>query len=250
VADMESTKKTNKLVEHLAALRKRLIIILAVNIGAALVCYQFMKILIQYILNLNPGMSLVYLSPSETFMALIELAIICAIVLCSPITILQIWMFVSSGLYKKEKLYVLLSLFFGFFFFAAGVLFCYYVALPITLDFFMRINLESVTAAVSIKSFISFCNTMLLCFGIVFELPVVAFLLSLLGILKPAFLKKSHGVLILIIFIIAAIITPPDVLTQVILAVPMTLLLELSIGICTIVDKSKKKKQIMSESHT
>jgi sec-independent protein translocase protein TatC len=250
VADMDSTKKTNKLVEHLAALRKRLIIILVVNIGAALVCYQFMKTLIQYILNLNPGMQFVYLSPSENFMACIELAITCAIVICSPITILQIWMFVSAGLYKKEKLYVLLSLFFGFFFFIGGVLFCYYVALPITLDFFMRISLETVTAAVSIRSFISFCNTMLLCFGVVFELPVVAFLLSLLGILKPAFLKKSHGVLILIIFIIAAIITPPDVVTQIMLGVPMTILLELSILICTIVDKSKKKKRVMSESHT
>lgn len=246
---MESAKKTNTLVEHLAALRKRLIIILAVNLGAALVCYQFMGTMIQYILNLNPGMQFVYLAPSENFMAIIELSITCAIVLCLPITILQIWMFVSSGLYKKEKLYILLSLFFGFFFFAGGVLFCYYIALPITLDFFMRITLDSVTAAVSIKSFISFCNTMLLCFGAVFELPVVAFLLSLLGILKPAFLKKSHGVLILIIFIIAAIITPPDVLTQIMLAIPMTLLLELSIGICTIVDKGKKKKQIMSESN-
>ncbi len=246
---MKSTKKTNTLVEHLAALRKRLIIIFVVNLGAALVCYQFMDTMIQYILNLNQGTRLVYLSPSEPFMTCVELAITCAIVLCLPITISQIWMFVCSGLYKKEKLYVLLSLFFGLFFFAGGALFCYYVALPITLDFFKRITLDSVSAAVSIKSFVSFCNTMLLCFGAVFELPVVVFLLSLLGILKPAFFKKSHGVLILIIFIIAAIITPPDVLTQIMLGVPMTILLELSIGICTIVDKAKRKKQILSESN-
>lgn len=246
---MESTKKTNTLVEHLAALRKRLIIIFVVNIGAALVCYQFMEIMINYILNLNPGMKLVYLTPSELFMVYVELAITCAIVLCFPITVLQIWMFVSSGLFKKEKLYILLSLVFGLFFFAGGVVFGYTIALPTTLDFFQRISLKSVTPTISIKSFVSFCNTMLLCFGAVFELPVVAFLLSLLGILKPAFLKKSHGVLILVIFIVAAIITPPDVVSQVLLAVPMVVLLEISIGICIIVDKSKKKKQIMKESN-
>lgn len=246
---MDSTKKTNTLVEHLAALRKRLIIIFVVNIGAALACYQFMRILIQYILNLNPGMKLVYLTPSEPFMACVELAITCAIVLCFPITVLQIWMFVSSGLFKREKLYVVLSLIFGFFFFVGGVLFGYYVALPVTLDFFMRISLESVTAAVSIKSFVSFCNTTLLSFGAVFELPIVVFLLSLLGILKPAFMKKSHGVLILIIFIIAAIITPPDVVSQVLLAIPMVILLEISTGICIIVDKCRKKRELMEESN-
>lgn len=245
---MDSSLKADTLVRHLAALRKRLIIIFAVNISVALICYQFMETLIQYILNLNPGMKLVYLTPSEPFMACIALALTSAIVLCSPITILQIWLFIAPGLYKKEKLYVLLSLFFGFFFFIAGVIFGYFVALPITLDFFMRITVESVTAAVSIKSFVSFCNTTLLSFGAVFELPVVVFLLSLLGILKPAFMKKSHGVLILIIFIIAAIITPPDVVSQVLLAIPMVILLEISMVICIAVDKCRKKKEISEQA--
>lgn len=246
---MESSKNTNTIVQHLAALRKRLIIILVINIGAALVCYQFMEILIQYILNLNPGMQLVYLTPSEPLMALIELAVTCAVVLCFPITVLQIWMFISPGLYKKEKLYSLIALFFGFFFFIGGVVFGYFVALPITLDFFMRVNVESVTAAVSLKSFVSFCNSTLLSFGAVFELPILVLLLSSLGVLKPAFMKKSHGVLILIIFIIAAIITPPDVVSQVILAIPMVILLEISMGICIFIDKAKKKDARLKESN-
>lgn len=244
---MESAKNTNTLVQHLAALRKRLIIIFVVNIGAAVVCYQFMDILIKYILNLNPGMQLVYLTPSESLMALIELAVTCAIVLCFPITVLQVWMFVSPGLYKKEKLYGFIALLFGFFFFIGGVVFGYFVALPITLDFFMRVTVETVTAAVSLKSFVSFCNSTLLSFGAVFELPILVLLLSSLGILKPSFMKKSHGVLILIIFIVAAIITPPDVVSQVILAIPMVILLELSMGICFFIDKMKKKKQLEEE---
>lgn len=240
---MDSTIKTNTLVEHLTELRKRLIIILFVNVTTAFVCYGFMDKLIKYILYLNPGMKLVYLSPSELFMVYVELALTCAIILCFPITIFQIWLFISKGLYKKERFYVLLSLFFGLFFFIAGVVFCYKVALPITLNFFIRISLKSVTATISIKSFVSFCNTMLISFGAVFELPVVVFLLSEIGILKPAFLKKSHGVLILIIFIIAAIITPPDVLSQTLLAIPMVILLEISRVVCYLVDKQKQKKE-------
>ena len=240
---MESKKKTSTLVGHLAELRKRLIIILVVNISAAFVCFQYMDALIHYILYLNPGMELVYLSPSELFMVYVKLAFICAIVLCCPITLYQIWLFVSQGLFRKEKKYVLLSLFFGFFFFMAGALFCYKVALPITLDFFIRFALEEVTATISINSFVSFCNTMLLSFGIIFEMPILVFLLSAIGILKPDFMKRSHGVLILIIFIIAAIITPPDIISQILLAIPMIILLELSIGICYLVHKQKSKEK-------
>ncbi|WP_367569422.1 twin-arginine translocase subunit TatC [Lacrimispora sp.] len=246
---MDSAKKTDTLVTHLATLRKRLIIILVINLGAAMICYQFMGTLIQYILNLNPGMKLVYLTPSEPFMAYLELALTCAIVLCFPITVLQIWLFVSPGLYKKEQIYVLLSLFFGFFFFIAGVIFSYFIALPVTLDFFMRITVESVTSAVSIKNFVSFCNATLLSFGAVFELPVLVFLLSLLGILKPAFMKKSHGVLILVIFVVAAIITPPDVVSQVLLAIPMIILLEISMGICILVHKYREKRELLEQSN-
>lgn len=245
---MESTQKTSTLVGHLAELRKRLIIVFAVNILAAFICFQYMETLINYILYLNPGMQLIYLTPSELFMVYVKLALTCAIVLCFPITIYQIWLFVSKGLFKKEKKYFFLSLFFGLFLFIAGVVFCYNVALPITLEFFMKFTLESVTATISIDSFVSFCNLMLVSFGLVFEMPILAFLLSAIGILKPDFMKRSHGVLILIIFIIAAIITPPDIISQVLLAIPMVLLLEISMGICYLVDKQKKSKNLKYES--
>lgn len=244
---MDSTKKTSTLVGHLAELRKRLIIIFVVNITAAFISFQYMDILIQYIFNLNPGMKLIYLTPSELFMVYVKLAFICAFVLCSPITIYQVWIFISQGLYVKEKKYVLFSLFFGFFFFIIGVIFCYNIALPTTLKFFMQYSLDLVTATISIDSFVSFCNTMLLSFGVVFEMPILVYLLSQIGILKPEFMKRSHGVLILIIFIIAAIITPPDVVSQVLLAIPMVILLELSIGICHMVDKSKKKEKLFNK---
>lgn len=241
---MDSTKKTSTLVGHLTELRKRLIIIFLVNIIGAFICFQYMDVLIQYIFNLNPGMKLIYLTPSELFMVYVKLAFTCAFVLCSPITIYQAWIFIAQGLYVKERKYVLFSLFFGFFFFIIGVVFGYNIALPTTLKFFMKYSSDLVTATISIDSFVSFCNAMLLSFGVVFEMPILVYLLSQIGILKPEFMKRSHGVLILIIFIIAAIITPPDVVSQVLLAIPMVILLELSIGICYMVDKKKKKEKL------
>ena len=110
---MKPSQKTGTLVEHLAELRKRLIIILAVNLAGALICYEYMAGLIQLFISLNPGMNLVYISPSELFMVYVKLALICAVVICFPISALQIWLFISKGLLKKEQFYVLISFFFG-----------------------------------------------------------------------------------------------------------------------------------------
>lgn len=237
---MDSSMQTHTFVEHLAELRKRLIIIFAVNIGAALLCYPYMAGFIRLFLRLNYGMQFVYLSPSELFMVYVKLALICAIVLCLPVTVLEVWLFISKGLFKKERFFVILSLLSGLVFFMAGAVFCYHIVLPVTLRFFSRITLDEIAPMVSIDNFISFCTTMLLCFGAAFELPVVVFLLSELNLLKPAAMKRAHGILILLIFIIAAIITPPDVVSQVLLAVPMAGLLELSMAVCWLVDRHKK----------
>lgn len=235
--------KEMTLIEHLAELRKRLIIIFAVNIAAALLCYQFMEQLIQIFLELNTYMELIYISPSELFMVYVKLSLICAVIFCFPVTVLEIWLFVAKGLLKKEKFYVLVSLFFGLFFFVGGAVFCYRVVLPVMLQFFSRITLDDIRPMISIQNYISFCTTMLLSFGAAFELPVVVFLLSELELLKPDIMKRGHGIFILLIFIAAAIITPPDVVSQVLLALPMTGLLEISMAVCWVVDRQKKRKR-------
>lgn len=242
---MDSFQSTNTLIEHLAELRKRLIIIFAVNLAAALACYQFMELLIQFFLDLNTYMELIYISPSELFMVYVKLSLICAIIFCFPITVLEIWLFVARGLLKRERVYVLLSLFFGLFFFAGGAVFCYKVVLPVILQFFSRITVGDIRPMISIDSYISFCTTMLLSFGAAFELPVVVFLLAELELLKPELMKRGHGIFILLIFIAAAIITPPDVVSQILLALPMTGLLEISMAVCWLVDRQKKKKRAL-----
>lgn len=239
---MDKEPMVSSFIDHLAELRKRLIIIFAVNLLGTVVCYQFIDKLIAILLQLNPGMDLVYLSPSELFMVYVKLSLLCAIVIFFPVTVTQIWSFVSKGLYKKERRYGMIAFVAGVFFFLLGSFFAYTTALPITLDFFLRIAITEVDPMISIDSYISFCTRLLGCFGVAFELPIVVFLLSELEILKPKHLKQYHGVLILLIFILAALLTPPDILTQVILAVPMVALLQISIGICWIIDRQKQKK--------
>ena len=236
------------LFDHLDELRKRLIIIVIVNFVAAILLFSQTEIIMSYLLEVNPGMELVYTTPSELLTVYIQLSLILAVTICSPITVYQVWAFIEKGLYEKEKKAILFTLIFGVVFFIIGVAFCYFMVLPTTLEFFVRIAIEEVSSMLSIQSYVSFVNMMLLAFGLVFEMPVIIFLLSKLGIIKPAFLKKNRGIIIVAIFVFAAIITPPDVISQLMLGIPMIILLEFSILICTLVYKGKKKEELESET--
>ncbi|MEG0852931.1 MAG: twin-arginine translocase subunit TatC [Angelakisella sp.] len=235
-------KNEMPLMEHLTELRKRLTIMVLANVLVAMLLFNVAGKIMDYLLAINPGMQLVYISPSELFIVYVQLSFMVAFILCSPINIYEIWAFMEKGLYKREKIYVLVSLFFGLLCFVGGVLFCYRMVLPITLQFFTRIAIDEVAAMISVKSYASFVNLMLVSFGSVFEMPVLVFLFTKLEIIKPEFLKTHRGALIVAIFILAAIITPPDVVSQMMLAVPMVLLLQLSIYISVFVDKSNRKR--------
>ena len=228
---------------HLDELRKRLTVIAIVNIGAAMLLFTQANSVIEYLIAVNPGMELVYTTPSELLVVYVQLSFIMALIVCSPITVYEVWAFVSKGLYEKERKYVLFTLFFGVFFFIAGVAFCYFAVLPTTLEFFMRIEIEEIGSMLSIQSYVSFVNSMLLAFGVVFEMPVIVFLLTKIGILKPEFLKKNRGIIVVLIFVVAAVITPPDVVSQCMLALPMLVLMELSIFISSVVYKNKKEEK-------
>lgn len=230
------------LMGHLNELRRRLTVIIVVNVVVAMLLFSKASSVMQYLLDINPGMQLVYITPSELLLVYIQLSFIMSFILCSPVNIYEIWAFVEKGLYKKEKIWVMLSSIFGVFCFAGGVAFCYFMVLPTILQFFVRIEIAEVASMISVKSYMSFANTMLLAFGCVFEMPVLVFLLTKLELITPQFLKKNRGIIIVGIFIFAAIITPPDVVSQMMLALPMVLLLQLSIWISVAVDKGNRKK--------
>ncbi len=228
---MKSTPAKASIISHLSELRKRLIIIFAVNIVAMLICYQYTPQTMELILNAANGFELVYLTPSELFIVYIKLALTLGIILASPITLYQIYSFIKSGLYSKEKLMLALTTLVGIAFFILGVFFCYTVVLPITTSFFQRITISEINAMISVAAFTSFMTSMLVAFGFVFELPVVIVLLSVFKLIDPRFLWKKQSYVVLVIFIVAAFITPPDVISQLALALPMVVLFNISIGV-------------------
>lgn len=233
---------------HITELRRRLIAILAVNLAAAALCFHWVEPIMGLLLELGHSYSLVYIAPAELFGVYVQVALVCGISLAMPFTLFQLWMFVAKGLYPKEKLTAALSLVFAGVFFAGGVYFAFRLVLPTMLDFFLRIAMGGIASMISISQFLSFVLTTLLCFGLIFEMPVAAALLSAFGLLRPGTIRKYQPAIIILIFVLAATLTPPDVVSQLMLAVPMVVLLQLSIGVCWLVWKLREKKQLTSDN--
>lgn len=237
-------------MSHLEELRTRLIACaIAVGIGFV-VCYLFSKDLFQILViplkeNMPEGDRLIYTNLPEMFFTYLKTAFIAGIMVVSPYVFYQIWMFIAPGLYKKEKKYVLPFVFFSTILFVGGALFGYFVVFPFGFKFFMGFANDSIQALPSVKQYFSFAVKLLFAFGVVFELPVVVFFLTKIGVVTPEFLKQKRKYAILLTFVMAAILTPPDVITQCMMAGPLIILYEVGIFISMMarVRKEKEKKR-------
>jgi sec-independent protein translocase protein TatC len=154
---------------------------------------------------------------------------LCGLLLASPVIIFEFWMFVSPGLYKKERLVLAPIILLSTFFFLGGALFGYFIVFPYGFEFFLGFANENIQAFPSMREYLGFASKMLIAFGLVFELPLVLTSMARLGIVSVDFLKQNRKYAILIFFTGSAILTPPDVVTQVMMAVPLILLYEISI---------------------
>lgn len=231
------------LVEHLGELRKRLIIsVIAVIIGTA-ACYNYIEDIIDLITRPAEGLEFIYLSPPELFIAYIKISLVLGLVVALPVVLFQIWMFVKPGLKENEKKYVLFAMFMGSIFFLMGIVFAYLVIIPMTIQFFIKVTAEGIAPLFSFANYISFIGSILLSFGFVFELPLIVILLTQLGLASPSTFKKYRKMVILGVFIVAAILTPPDVISQIMMAVPMLILYEFSIMIATMIYRKKTKNE-------
>ena len=218
--------------DHLEELRRRLIIAL-VSVGFfSLLCFFFSdQILEIMIIPIKHYVySLYFLSPYEAFMIKIKLSLIVGVIISSPLIFYQLWKFISPGLYISEKEKVLPLVLISTGLFLLGALFAYYGIVPFALNFFLNFQTPSLEPLISIGSYISFFLSFILIFGIVFELPVLLIGLMVLGVIKAEFLKAQRKVVIVAIFVLAAVLTPTvDLITQFLLAVPLWILFELSI---------------------
>ena len=234
------------LVGHLKEIRNRIALCFVAFIVMFFVCFAFIKPLANSLLEMGRegGFQYVYLSPSELLTSYFKLSMILAIVIVAPLIIAQIWGFVSPALTTREKKAILPALFGGMIFFCLGAVFAYLVALPFMIQFLVNYSQsDMISSAVSVAAYLDFMIGMLLTFGLVFEEPMLAFVLTSLGILTPEILRKVRCYAIPLIFTLAAVITPPDIVSQFMIAVPMLALYELSIMISAIVAKRRAKHE-------
>ncbi|NJD01924.1 MAG: twin-arginine translocase subunit TatC [Ruminiclostridium sp.] len=216
------------LMEHLEELRKRLLFGIAAVIVFSVISFIFIDKILAFITV--PVGRLVFINPTEAFMSKIKLAFSSGIFFAVPALIYQAWKFISPALFDREKRYVYWVLPSACLLFLFGVSFAFFGVLPVGLKFLLAYGAANIQAMISITSYINFISIFLLSFGIVFQIPIVVIFLSKLGIVTPGFLKEKRKYAILIIFIAAAILTPgPDIFSQVMMAVPLLLLYEVSI---------------------
>lgn len=228
---------------HLKELRNRI-----------LVCVVLLVIVFALVLSVAPQIvtvlenmgrkyqyEFVQIAPQETFLVFMNVALIGAVVVSFPVFGYQIYAFCSPGLSRKERTYIAGSLVAGGLCFLLGVAFAYFISLPFMLRFLIQFNgIVDIAANISIQQYVSFLMTVFVIFGLVFELPVVSVLLTGLGIVRAEWLMKGRKVMIVVIFVLAAIITPPDIVSQVMVAIPMIALYEISIALSKLVGKARR----------
>lgn len=229
---------------HLRELRRRSFFCILIVLVLFIAAFVFVQPLVDLLLKLGDGFSFVYLAPAELVTAYMHVAFVAALCCASPFLLFEIWAFIAPGLTDAEKRKGVLALIGGFLFFLFGAAFCYFIILPFTLDFFVRFNTsQAIEANISFASYLRFVLGMLAAFGALFEFPMLTILLSQAGVLKPAYMVSARKYAVLIIFILAAVITPPDAVSQIVAAVPMILLYEISILLCRITAKKRNNEK-------
>ena len=235
------------LIEHLEELRRRLIICLLTILACSIFSYFYSDKILAILKRPFPH-SLVFIAPQEPFVVTFKIALFGGIIFALPMIIYQAWQFVSLGLKEKEKRYLLLYGPFSLLLFLSGASFAYFVAIPVGLRFLLGFGGSSLEPMITISKYLSFITMMILAFGIVFELPLVSLFMTMIGIVSPQFLAKKRKVAIIAIFILAALLTPSiDAFTQILLAVPLLILYELSIWLAKMVVVERGEEKVIQK---
>ena len=238
--------KELSLTEHLAELRTRLIrSIAAVAVGFC-ISYAFIEPIFAMLSRplekvLPPGTSLIFTSYPEAFFTYLKLALVCGIFIASPFILYEIWAFVAPGLYEHEKKWALPFVVFSSIFFVGGALFGYIVVFPAAFNFLAGYAGRDLKLLPSVSEYFSLTIKLLLGFGAAFELPIFMVFMALIGLIDARMLRKNRKYALLIIFILAAVLTPtPDVVNQCLLAAPLLILYEISIFLVALIGKRRE----------
>jgi sec-independent protein translocase protein TatC len=232
------------LTSHLGELRTRLFYcVIAIGVGF-LLCYGFSDYLISA-LQSPPSLvgdpltvPLQIIAPAEAFLTYIKISLLCGLFLALPVVLYQLWRFVAPGLLEHERKYTVPFIVGSTtLFYTGGILF--YLILPLIVKFLLSFAGPDIKAQLSVGYYVSFCIRLMIAFGLVFQLPIIATFLTQLGLLSSQALIKNFRYAVVLTFVVAAILTPPDVISQTFMAIPMLLLYGVSILVCKRIEKRR-----------
>ncbi|DAB32153.1 MAG TPA: twin-arginine translocase subunit TatC [Sulfurospirillum sp. UBA11407] len=237
---------------HLVELRKRLAVSVGTLFVMFFVCFTFWQPLLAWMLEplklvLPPESSVIFTALQEPFFTALKVSFFASFIISLPIIFWQFWLFVAPGLYENEKRLVIPFVLFATVMFLMGASFCYYVVIPLGFEFLVNFGGELFTALPSIGEYVGFFTKLLFGFGLAFELPVITFFLAKIGLVDDEAMKGFFRYAIVIIFFVAALLTPPDILTQFLMAGPLILLYGVSILIAKAVNPAPPKEETNGE---
>ncbi|MEA1979571.1 MAG: twin-arginine translocase subunit TatC [candidate division Zixibacteria bacterium] len=241
--DNSKAKKSSMgFLDHLEELRRRLIKSVLAVVLFSFVAFYFADYIMEFIkIPLQNKVELYNIAVTGSFYAYLKVSLICGFIVSLPFNFYQMWSFISPGLYEKEKLLIVPLVFFSTVLFLIGASFCYVVVLPLSFAFLIGFSGDVIINTITIGSYISFVGLLLIAFGFGFQMPIVAYVLGKMGVLSYEFLSKGRRYALITILIVGAIITPPDVFTQFLLAIPLYILYEISIIIVKYTSKRDKE---------
>tara|TARA_B100001173_G_scaffold99962_1_gene86512 strand:+ start:215 stop:952 length:738 start_codon:yes stop_codon:yes gene_type:complete len=240
--------KNYSLTDHLLELRNRILIIVSSIVICAILLSPFANTIYNFLslplLSVLPeGSSMIAVDVAAPFLAPFKLIVLLAIAITFPISIYNFWAFISPGLYNNERKFVAPILISSTILFYLGILFAYYIVFPLIFSFFTSIAPAGVQIATDITSFLNFVIKIFFAFGLAFEVPIITLVVVLAGLTTVESLSRKRPYIIVFAFIIGMILTPPDVISQVLLAIPIWVLFEFGLFLAKIITKNKGKKK-------
>ena len=233
---------------HIADLRKRLVISSITVVIMFFACFSFYEPILEWMMApvkhaLPAGTSMIAVEIQETFFTAMKVAFFGGFIISLPVIFWQLWLFLAPGLYDHEKKLVVPFVFFATLMFLLGASFAYYIVVPVGFDFLIAFGNSVVSVLPSIGKYVGFFTKLLIGFGIAFELPVITFFLAKIGLVNDQMLKDFFRYAVVLIFIVAAILTPPDVISQVLMAAPLLILYGVSIYIAKVFNPAQKEEE-------
>lgn len=244
--DASDDSSQDTFISHLVELRTRLLRAVAVVLGVFVVLFLYpgpsaiYDMLAQPMLaSLPQGTRMIATGVITPFMVPIKVTLLAAFVLSLPVVLYQAWAFIAPGLYRHEQRLALPLILSSTFLFILGMAFCYFVVFHTVFTFIAHFAPQSITPAPDIEAYVNFVMTMFIAFGVTFEVPIVVILLVKTGMVSVKKLREIRGYVVVAAFVIAAVVTPPDVLSQILLAAPLCLLYELGVLVASVLERKK-----------